>query len=196
MSNPLFDGDDDANTPLDPDERAGLIPSYIATRRELNEAEQINIAKADKWASARYQNMLDATVLDKLHERMFDDVWRWAGQHRTTMKNIGVPANQIRMATLQAVDDAKYWIDQKVYSPHEIAIRYSFRLVAIHPYPNGNGRISRMVADHLIKQLGHERFTWGSQKFLDPKEARKAYMAAIHKADAHDFGDLIVFARS
>ncbi|MGB5077388.1 MAG: mobile mystery protein B [Sphingorhabdus sp.] len=196
MNDPLFEGDDDANTPLNPDERAGLIPSYIAIRRELNEAEHINIANADKWASSRKPNLLDSSVLDKLHERMFNDVWRWAGQHRTTMKNIGVPAIQIRTAMLQAVDDAKYWIEHKVYSPDEIAIRYSFRLVAIHPYPNGNGRFSRMVADHLMKQLGHERFSWGGQHFVDPKEARKAYMAAIHKADAHDFNDLMAFASS
>ncbi len=47
---PLFDGDDDANTPLAPEERDGLIPSYITLRRELNEAEQVNIDQGDRWA--------------------------------------------------------------------------------------------------------------------------------------------------
>lgn len=35
----LLNQDDDANTPLDPEEREQLIPSYIALRHELNEAE-------------------------------------------------------------------------------------------------------------------------------------------------------------
>jgi len=47
MSNPLFGADDDeANTPLEAEERHALIPAYITLRRELNEAEQVNIAGA------------------------------------------------------------------------------------------------------------------------------------------------------
>lgn len=45
MSN-LFDQPDDAATPLTPEEMSGLIPAHIAYRRELNEAEQENIARA------------------------------------------------------------------------------------------------------------------------------------------------------
>ncbi|HEX3366019.1 porin [Phenylobacterium sp.] len=52
MSDPLTDADDDASTPLTPDERAALIPSYITLRSELNEVEQIGIDKADEWAVA------------------------------------------------------------------------------------------------------------------------------------------------
>jgi hypothetical protein len=44
--------EDDAATPLTPEERAQLIPTYITLRRELNEAEQIGIADADRWALA------------------------------------------------------------------------------------------------------------------------------------------------
>ena len=52
MSDPLFDEDDDANTPLTAEEREGLIPTYIALRAELNEAEQIGIADADSRVPA------------------------------------------------------------------------------------------------------------------------------------------------
>ena len=38
MSDPLFDADDDANTPITPEEREGLIPTYITTRREFERA--------------------------------------------------------------------------------------------------------------------------------------------------------------
>ena len=53
MSDPLFDADDDGSTLLDPDEGRQLSPTYITTRAQLNEAEQIGIANADIWAFAR-----------------------------------------------------------------------------------------------------------------------------------------------
>jgi hypothetical protein len=78
MPDPLFDQEDDANTPLTVEERDGLIPSYITLRRELNEAEQINIEAALRWSSARRHDVINQKFLRALHQRMFGDVWRWA----------------------------------------------------------------------------------------------------------------------
>lgn len=39
MADLLFEGEDEAITPLTQEERGGLIPSYITLRHELNEAE-------------------------------------------------------------------------------------------------------------------------------------------------------------
>jgi Fic-DOC domain mobile mystery protein B len=196
MSDPLFDEDDEANTPLDADEREQLIPSYITLRRELNEAEQINIAGAAKWLASRKRDVMDERFLRNLHTRMFGKVWKWAGQYRTTPRNIGVEAWRIPMDVAQAIDDAKFWVTNSTYPPDEIAVRFSHRLVAIHPFPNGNGRFSRMVGDLLAQQLGQRRFSWGSANLVDPNETRKAYVAALRAADAHDFDALIAFARS
>lgn len=196
MSDPLFDEDDDANTPLEAEEREQLIPSYITLRRELNEAEQINIADAAKWLASRKRDVLDEKFLRNLHTRMFGQVWKWAGDYRKTPRNIGVEAWRIPMDVAQAIDDAKFWVANETYSPDEIAVRFSHRLVAIHPFPNGNGRFSRMVGDLLAVQLGQPRFSWGSANLVDPNETRKAYVAALRAADAHDLEPLIAFARS
>lgn len=196
MSDPLFDEDDEANTPLEADEREALIPAYITLRRELNEAEQVNIASAVKWLSSRRRNVLDEKFLRQLHKRMFGDVWRWAAEYRKTARNIGVDAYRINVEVAQAIDDARYWVEHETFSPDEIAIRFSHRLVAIHPFPNGNGRFSRLVGDLLAQQLGKPRFTWGSASLIDPNETRKAYVAALQAADNHDFTDLLAFARS
>jgi Fic-DOC domain mobile mystery protein B len=196
MSNPLFDEDDEANTPLEAEEREQLIPSYITLRRELNEAEQINIADAAKWLASRKRDVLDEKFLRTLHTRMFGNVWKWAGQYRTTPRNIGVEAWRIPMDIAHAIDDAKFWAVNDTYSPDEIAVRFSHRLVAIHPFPNGNGRFSRMVGDYLAVQLGRPRLSWGSANLVDPNITRQAYVAALRAADAHDFDALIAFARS
>nr|WP_313429032.1 mobile mystery protein B [Brevundimonas diminuta] len=196
MIDPLFDEDDEANTPLTAEEREQLIPSYIALRSELNEAEQINIAEASKWLSSRKRDVLDQAFLNGLHKRMFGKVWRWAGQYRTTPRNIGIDAYRIPTEMHQLIDDVQFWIANKTYSPDEIAVRFSHRLVAIHPFPNGNGRFSRMVSDMLAVQLGQPRFTWGSASLVDASETRATYVAALRAADAHDIEPLLVFART
>jgi Fic-DOC domain mobile mystery protein B len=196
MTEQLFHEDDDANTPLDAEEMQQLIPSYITLRRELNEAEQVNIAYASKWLSSRRSDPLDEVFLRELHRRMFGQVWRWAGQYRKTARNIGVDANRVRMDTAQALDDARFWVANATYAPDEIAVRFSHRLVAIHPFPNGNGRLSRMAGDLLAVQLGRPQFSWGSHSLTDANVTRAAYIAALRAADAHDLGPLILFARS
>lgn len=197
MPDPLFIDDDDANTPLTDEEREQLIPAYITLRHELNEAEQINIGQALRWATARKKrDVLDQNFLRQLHKRMFGDVWRWAGQYRTSARNIGVDAYRITMDVHQAIDDACYWIEHKTYPPDEIAVRFSHRLVAIHPFPNGNGRVSRLIGDLLAQQLVQEPFTWGRANLVDVGETRARYIEALRAADNHDIKPLLLFARS
>lgn len=193
---PLFDRNDDANTPLTAEERDQLIPSYITLRHELNEAEQVNIARALRWASGRKRDVLDRAYLSELHRRMFRDVWLWAGQYRTTARNIGVEAYRIAMDVQHAVDDAQYWVSKVTYQPDETAVRFSHRLVAIHPFPNGNGRFSRLVGDLLALQLGQPVFTWGRVNLITAAETRARYVEALRAADNHDIGPLLLFARS
>ena len=195
MPDPLFGDDDDANTLLTPEEREGLIPSYIALRYELNEAEQINIGKALQWCRARTHDVLEREFLHNLHRRMFGDVWKWAGQYRTTSRNIGVEAYRIGMEVQQTIDDAQYWVEHETYSPDEIAVRLSHRLVAIHPFPNGNGRFSRLIGDLLVRQLGQPAFTWGRQNLVSAGETRAQYIEALRAADGHNIGPLLEFAR-
>lgn len=196
MSDPLFDEDDEANTPLTEEERAQLIPTYITQRRELNEAELANISEATKWLSSRKREVLDDAFLRELHKRMFGKVWQWAGEYRTTPRNIGIDAYRIPTEVRQLVDDVRYQVEHETYPPDEIAVRFSHRLVSIHPFPNGNGRHSRMVADLLAVQLGQKPFTWGRMSLVDPSATRKAYIAALQAADGHDIEPLLTFARS
>lgn len=191
----LFEEPDDA-TPLTPDERKGLIPSDITFRSELNRAEQDNIAQAHDWALARRRNVLTERFVKNLHGRMLGDVWRWAGQFRTSERNIGMPYYEIPVALRLLLADAATRIEHEAYPPDEIAVRFHHRLVQIHPFPNGNGRHSRLMADLLVMQLGRERFTWGSANLRDAAEVRRRYIDALRAADNHDLTLLLAFARS
>ena len=94
---------------------------------------------------------------------MLGEVWTWAGAYRTTGKNIGVDPAQIRMELLSLFDDTKYWIENSTYPIDEIAIRFHHRLVAIHPFANGNGRHARLMADHLIQEAGRHSVHMGTR---------------------------------
>jgi Fic-DOC domain mobile mystery protein B len=196
MSDAVFDGDDDANTPLTEEEKDGLIPSYVTLRSELNEVEQINIAQGSAWAFSRRRDALNEGFLRELHRKMYGEVWKWAGDTRKTDKNIGIDVYRIVPELNQLLDDARYHIENSVYPPDEIAVRFHHRLVAIHIFPNGNGRHARMAADLLAVQLGRPRFTWGGANLVEPRETRNHYVAALRTADDHDIGPLLEFARS
>lgn len=186
----------DGGTELTEEEREGLIPSYITLRTELNEAEQANILEAEEWAFVRKRELLDEKFLNSLHQKMYGNVWRWAGQYRTTGKNIGVDAYRIPVEMRQLLDDCRYWLENGTYEPEEIAARFHHRLVSIHCYPNGNGRHARLAADLFLISMGRERFSWGGKNLVDISETRKRYIAALQAADRHDICPLLEFVRS
>ncbi|MGH9895367.1 MAG: mobile mystery protein B, partial [bacterium] len=123
-------------------------------------------------------------------------VWRWAGQFRTTDRNIGVEPWNIRPQLRVLLDDARYWVEHDTYSPDEIAVRFHHRLVWIHPFPNGNGRHARLMADLFAEQHGRPRFTWGSSNLAAQGAVRQQYIAALQQADQQNVEPLLQFARS
>ena len=189
----------DDGTPLAPDEREGLRQNWITLRSELNAAEQDNIVKGATWAHRPRQvrrELLDDEFARTLHQRMFGDVWGWAGSYRLTERNIGVDAHRIPNDIIMMFDDVRYWRDNNTYPPDELAVRLHHRLVSIHPLPNGNGRHARMMADLLIERFGGEPFSWGGGTLHDVGDLRTAYVEALRAADDHDIGPLLAFARS
>lgn len=197
MTDLLFE--DDGATPLEQEELEQLIPTYITLRSELNEAEQAGILKADGWAFSRRRRtatILTEAFLTNLHKHMLGEVWKWAGHFRRTERNIGVDAYRIGTELRHLLQDVTYWIEHNTYPPDEIVLRFHHRLVAIHPFPNGNGRHSRLAADLLAVNLGQERMSWGQGNLTDPSELRRTYIDALRAADRHDYAALLAFGRS
>jgi Fic-DOC domain mobile mystery protein B len=185
-------------TPLDPDEADGLIPSWVTTRADLDQVEQDSIARALGWLNARRPrvgDILSEPFVRQLHEQMFKDVWKWAGRYRATNKNIGVDRALIVDEIGKLLANATYWVDHHVYPPDEIAVRFHHELVAIHPFANGNGRHTRLAADSLVESLGGTAFSWGSGMADDPVELRRHYIEALRAADGGEIVLLLEFAR-
>ena len=188
----------DGNTPLSPEELADLIPN-LATKEELNEWERENILLAREWADGDRTSAVDMATdeyVRKFHGKMFDQTWKWAGEYRRTEKNIGVPVHEIRERLMASFGDVCYWIANSTYSLDEIAVRFHHRLVLIHPFPNGNGRHARLIADVFVMKLGRPAFTWGSSNLVNEGEARNKYLEEVRAADNGDIQPLLNFARS
>ena len=189
----IFEADDNS-TPLTAEEKDGLKLKWITLRSELNEAEARNIAQAQVWLlSNKNKEVCSDTFLRDLHKKMFGDVWKWAGDYRITERNIGVAPYQIPMKLMQLFDDVRFWINNKTYSNREIAVRLHHKLVQIHPFPNGNGRVSRLMADIVLEKLEGKKLYWGNTNLVNVSEVRSNYIAALRKADAGDYTDLLSF---
>lgn len=184
-------------TPLDPDEAQGLLPTHITTQGELNVWEQTNILQGELWAARQSKReLLDEAFIRELHRRMFDQTWRWAGTFRSSDKNIGVDWLHIAVQLRNLLDNTRYQMEHQVFSVDELAVRFHHQLVAIHPFPNGNGRHARLMADLLVQRLGMPRFSWGSVSLVDTGEVRNAYLEALWAADRHNIALLLAFART
>lgn len=199
-------------TPLDLDEAAGLIPTHIVNHGQLNEWELTNVLQGERWAFAQsgggrrrrfatIHDLMTLAFIRAMHKRMFGETWRWAGTFRLTEKNIGVDPARIALTLTDLCADVKTQLEFRSYPLDEIATRLSHRLVSIHPFANGNGRLSRSFADLILVENGAARFTWGAAGMTGAsaggeKEVRAKYLAALRRADGRDVGPLLAFVRS
>jgi Fic-DOC domain mobile mystery protein B len=184
-------------TPID--DASGLKPRGIRVRAQLNDVEARNIRKAVmRYLVTRPSRRQAPFTLDwcyKLHREMFGDVWRWAGQKRTTELNIGVPAHRIDVELKTLMDDLIFWRAQGTMETIEQAARLHHRAAFIHPFLNGNGRWSRLLANIFLKQSAHGLTVWPEETVGNASIIREQYLAAVRSADGGNYEPLIALHR-
>jgi Fic-DOC domain mobile mystery protein B len=193
------------DTPLTDQDLQGLKLPFVKTRAQLSAVEGPNIVSGKQWAlrskKSRVPNMLSVEYLLELHRRMFNDVWEWAGQIRSNeLQNAfaaSVPDIRPQLSNLYA-DAVEYWLTDKRMTPEEFAVRFHHRVVKIHPFRNGNGRHSRLLADLVLsKHFGIEPFTWGGSAQLGTGDRyRQPYLEGLKAADRGDYGLLMTLCRA
>lgn len=186
-------------TPIDPDEMAGLRYKHITTREELNHLEQANIQSGLSWLKRQKNfDLLTEQFIREAHRRLFGDVWKWAGSFRKTEKNIGIDPLYIPMHLRLLLDDVRYWILNETYSAIEIAARFHHKLVAIHLFPNGNGRHARIMADTLlVEKFGLSEIDWSKgYELFNISIRRQLYIDSLRQADKNNYLPLLNFVSS
>jgi Fic-DOC domain mobile mystery protein B len=190
--------DRDGSTPTDPEQLSGIKFSHVTTMGELDELEDLNIQDGMAWLN-RQKNIeyLSIKFLDLLHKKLFGNVWNWAGTHRKKMMNLSnIDSFQIKVELKNLFEDLKVWIEFESISNEQIAAEFHHRLISIHPYPNGNGRISRIMTEYLQKRNNWPVTGWKPSLKDDPRERRKLYISALRLADKGDYSSLVKFMKT
>lgn len=171
----------------------------VYTLKEIHEKEAQNIAKAIlKYLSAppsKKEASFSYSWMMELHYEMFCDVWEWAGKFRKIELSIGIQAYRVSMELKNLSDDVEYWSKNKTYDLFEIAARMHHRAVQIHPFQNGNGRWSRMLANIYLRQHGKMPVRWQEDLLARENPKRSEYISALKKADNGDYSELIEMHR-
>ncbi|MDX9742262.1 MAG: mobile mystery protein B [Arcobacteraceae bacterium] len=172
-----------------------LSNNKVYTLNEVYEKEAENIANATiKYLSAppsKREAPFSYSWMMDLHNEMFGDVWDWAGKLRKIELSIGIKAYLVPMELKKLCDDMAYWDKNKTFDVFETATRIHHRAVQIHPFQNGNGRWSRMLANIYLRQNGKMPVRWQEDLLAKENPKRSEYIEALKKADNGDYNDLI-----
>jgi fido (protein-threonine AMPylation protein) len=148
-------------TPLDPEEADALTAQARAllgddlTKADLYEAEQAVLAEVSEHfldevadGALGLDEILSDHFLRDLHMKLYGDFWTWAGRFRARELNIGIAPEQIAAALRTALENARYrWEHTEDWTPRELKIAVHAETVRIHPFIDGNGRTTRLLAD-------------------------------------------------
>ena len=182
-------------TPLTDDDMRGLLISTVFDRAALNRAEAENIAKAKTYFLGhrrKYRDLgylLSDECIKDVHKRMFGDVWEWAGKYRVHDTNIGDAWALVPVKTRDLLLNYKERCKHTNGSDQEIdrlAVSLHFDLVSIHPFPNGNGRHARQIADLLLAAYDKPVFPWKNADLVQDGTVRQEYIAAIRHAASYE----------
>jgi len=128
--------------------------------------------------------------LKRWHRRWLGNVYEWAGQYRSVnMSKDGFPfAPAAQLPRLMQLFDTNYLAR---YTPcmgmnttqlvDAIAVIH-VEFILMHPFREGNGRISRLLADVMAVQAGREPLDYSSWE-----KNKIAYINAIQKGMACDY---------
>jgi Fic-DOC domain mobile mystery protein B len=197
MSPDDLTGGGTGQTPIHPEDLDGLLPRHISTQGELDELERENVLTGTVWALRRRRTLasvLQDVYLRELHRRCFGGVWSWAGTYRTRATSIGIDAFKVASAVRDLMLDAALWFDATgdLAGTDEALARLHYRVVAIHPFANGNGRTGRLYTDVVARAVGAPPLSWGRQL----PDTRGTYLQALRSADAGDLRPLTEYLRS
>ena len=181
----------DGETPLE--SREGLINDTITTRGQLfaAEAENVSFAVIKYLATKPRRRTAPFTFawLLKLHQEMFGNVWQWAGTIRDRDLTIGVPVGSIAESLAALIADLAYW-DQHWSDTLEQAVHLHHQAVKIHPFLNGNGRWSRLLAGVWLRMHDSPLPEWPVEIGQKTSSIRQEYLDCVRQADCGEYGPL------
>src|SRR5690554_7394229 len=158
----------------------------ITRVEDMDEAELVLLQKL--YVSVLQEHLPPGRIsvlhLKRWHKRWLGNVYDWAGQYRSVnMSKDGFPfAPASQLIRLMQLFDTQYLARYTPCSHMEteelveaIAIIH-VEFILMHPFREGNGRISRLLADVMAVQAGH-----GPLDYSSWEQSRPDYILAIQQ---------------
>ncbi len=176
---------------------SGLIPVWVHHLHDLNRVEAENIMNAQRkylrGTVGDPKNWFQLKELKAIHQAMFGNVWEWAGVYRKSITSIGINPSLIPTQLAELCLEVSSWSEYPVELTFvEMAARVHHRLVFIHPFENGNGRFSRLIADRFLLAFKCQHPVWPSH-LNQEGVVRKDYIKTLKSADKGDYVPLVDF---
>ena len=117
------------------------------------------------------------------------------GQYKTQPNHVRTPTGETHFyaspeETPAKMGDLMKWYREEhtrgLMHPVEIAARFHHLFTAIHPFDDGNGRMSRLLMNLLLMQSGYPPAVIRNSE-------RDQYLAALRRADSEEPEDFLVF---
>ncbi|MDR1442835.1 MAG: Fic family protein [Bifidobacteriaceae bacterium] len=169
-------------TPLDFEELDVLLPAARkligdpVTKAAVYDYEE---GIAEQVGADALEAVLDGSVvleeivsdyyLRDLHRQLYGELWSWAGVLRHREVNIGIAPERITTELRASLDTILYrWRHTEDWTAHHFGIAVHAETVRIHPFVDGNGRVTRLLADPAFAAaqdpLGAELYDWDVDK--------------------------------
>lgn len=165
----------------------GIVPEGKSLR-EIYEAK--NHTKALEFLR-NYKEELTEQFILKLHSIISAGILeKFSGRYRESRVRIFGSEVKFPDAEIvpQLIKNLIYWYNKnkRKYHPFEIAVLFSMKLVTVHPFVDGNGRVSRLVMNFLLEKKG---YPWINVYM----KQREKYLRAVGKANDEKYEEIIEF---
>lgn len=198
-----YDTDHLTETQFEPGSRGRVLKNLLGIRskREMDAFEATKLADATDWAIRHVTADQRFTAADicQLHKQWLGEVYPWVGEYRQVNISKGgfVFAMAAQVPRLMQEFERK---ELKRFTPctfdnlegvlEALAITHC-ELVLIHPFREGNGRLSRLLSQLIALQAGLPLLNFSSIK----GKQREAYFAAVRAGMGRDYAPMIEIFR-
>ncbi len=162
-------------------------------RKRLSKQRLASIQKAIEAYKMKITLNLTQTTTKAINHRRRPD--RANRKLRQIELSIGIKAYLVNSELKKLADDIAYWKEHNTYGVFEAAARIHHRAVQIHPFANGNGRWSRMLANIWLRLHDKMPTNWEEKALSQENENRDTYVAALKKADNGDYSELMAITK-
>ncbi|MCF8056657.1 MAG: Fic family protein [Desulfocapsa sp.] len=159
----------------------------MVLENKLNITGQIELAKAEERISKqKAKQLFDSGDISKvdvgtfaglsfIHAYLFEDIYHFAGK----IREVNIAKGNFRFAPLMYLEQSLKHIDTMAQSNFDEIIEKYVEMNIAHPFPEGNGRATRIWLDLILKKEIKQVIDWNR---VDKEE----YISAMQRSVAKD----------